>query len=132
MSLAESACYTLINVPDTEPYNEMQIKLDLGELDNIFSISRAKMTIFCFHREGRNRSENRYTEESHPADAQWRATSQSSNDDNSICSATAKSHNQEIVVDLLGNCTEGVGRWKTSSRDDSRLRCLSQGLATSQ
>ena len=32
MSLAESACYTLINVPDTEPYNEMQIKIDLGEL----------------------------------------------------------------------------------------------------
>jgi hypothetical protein len=31
MSLAESACYTLINVPDTEPYNEMQIKQDLGK-----------------------------------------------------------------------------------------------------
>lgn len=30
MSLAESACYTLINVPDTEPYNEMQIKQELG------------------------------------------------------------------------------------------------------
>ncbi|KAL7020764.1 hypothetical protein ACKWTF_011640 [Chironomus riparius] len=34
MSLAESACYTIINVPDMEPYNEMQIKLDLekGEI----------------------------------------------------------------------------------------------------
>jgi hypothetical protein len=30
MSLAEGACYTLINVPDTEPYNEMQIKQELG------------------------------------------------------------------------------------------------------
>lgn len=39
MSLAESACYTLINVPDTEPYNEMQIKLDLGE-------SLTSLTIF--------------------------------------------------------------------------------------
>lgn len=42
MSLAESACYTLINVPDTEPYNEMQIKLDLGELDNFHNLTRAK------------------------------------------------------------------------------------------
>lgn len=31
MSLAESACYTLINVPDTEPYNEMQMKQELGK-----------------------------------------------------------------------------------------------------
>jgi coatomer subunit beta len=31
MSLAEGACYTLINAPDTEPYNEMQLKQDLGE-----------------------------------------------------------------------------------------------------
>lgn len=34
MSLAESACYTIINVPDMEPFNEMQIKQDLekGEI----------------------------------------------------------------------------------------------------
>lgn len=32
MSLAESACYTLINVPDTEPYNEMQMKQELGKI----------------------------------------------------------------------------------------------------
>lgn len=31
MSLGESACYTLINVPDMEAHNEMQIKLDLGK-----------------------------------------------------------------------------------------------------
>lgn len=31
MSLADSACYTLINAPDTEPFNEMQIKQDLGK-----------------------------------------------------------------------------------------------------
>lgn len=34
MSLAESACYTLINVPDTEPYNEMQMKQELGKSKN--------------------------------------------------------------------------------------------------
>lgn len=35
MSLVEAACYTLINAPDTEPYNEIQIKLDLekGEIN---------------------------------------------------------------------------------------------------
>jgi hypothetical protein len=33
MSIAESACYTLINVSDTEPYNEMQIKQDLGKFN---------------------------------------------------------------------------------------------------
>lgn len=31
MSLGDSACYTLINVPDTDPYNEMQLKQDLGK-----------------------------------------------------------------------------------------------------
>lgn len=39
MSLAESACYTLINVPDTEPYNEMQIKQDLGEEKKVLKMS---------------------------------------------------------------------------------------------
>jgi hypothetical protein len=34
MSLSESACYTLINAPDSEPFNEMQIKQDLGRFDN--------------------------------------------------------------------------------------------------
>jgi len=33
MSLAESACYTIINVPDMEPFNEMQIKQDLGKIE---------------------------------------------------------------------------------------------------
>jgi coatomer subunit beta len=35
MSFAESPCYTLINAPDIEPYNEMQLKQDLekGEIN---------------------------------------------------------------------------------------------------
>lgn len=46
MSLAETACYTLINVPDTEPYNEMQIKQDLGiTIKNIQPTSNS----FCSH-----------------------------------------------------------------------------------
>lgn len=35
MSTIEQPCYTIINVAsDSEPYNEMQLKLDLGELIN--------------------------------------------------------------------------------------------------
>lgn len=31
MTATEQPCYTLINVPtDSEPYNEMQLKSDLG------------------------------------------------------------------------------------------------------
>lgn len=37
MSLAESACYTLINAPDSEPFNEMQIKQDLGKFCKLSS-----------------------------------------------------------------------------------------------
>lgn len=49
MSLAESACYTLINVSDQEPYNEMQIKLDLGELEQseIHPVMSRKFQLFC-------------------------------------------------------------------------------------
>lgn len=45
MSMAESACYTLINVPDTEPYNEMQIKQDLGT-NNFFNFQIIQKQIF--------------------------------------------------------------------------------------
>lgn len=45
MSLAESACYTLINVPDTEPYNEMQIKQDLGKKQPIID----QLIRFCLN-----------------------------------------------------------------------------------
>lgn len=32
MGTVEQPCYTIINVPtDSEPYNEMQLKMDLGE-----------------------------------------------------------------------------------------------------
>jgi coatomer subunit beta len=31
MSISEGPCYTIINAQETEPYNEMQIKMDLGE-----------------------------------------------------------------------------------------------------
>lgn len=32
MSVVEQPCYTLINLPtDSEPYNEMQLKMDLGK-----------------------------------------------------------------------------------------------------
>lgn len=44
MSLSETACYTLINAPDTEPYNEMQIKLDLGKSSNSQTFSNAITT----------------------------------------------------------------------------------------
>ncbi len=37
MSFAESPCYTLINAPDIEPYNEMQLKLDLGKCQHILN-----------------------------------------------------------------------------------------------
>lgn len=39
MSLAESPCYTLINAPDIEPYNEMQLKLDLGKNSHILNLN---------------------------------------------------------------------------------------------
>lgn len=32
MALNEGPCYTIINSKDSEPFNEMQIKQDLGEL----------------------------------------------------------------------------------------------------
>lgn len=33
MTAVEQPCYTIINLPtDSEPYNEMQLKLDLGML----------------------------------------------------------------------------------------------------
>lgn len=32
MSLSEVSCYTIINAQETEPYNEMQLKMDLGLL----------------------------------------------------------------------------------------------------
>lgn len=32
MSVVEQPCYTLINLPtDSEPYNEIQLKMDLGK-----------------------------------------------------------------------------------------------------
>lgn len=34
MALNEGPCYTIINSKDTEPFNEMQIKQDLGECFN--------------------------------------------------------------------------------------------------
>lgn len=40
MSLSEASCYTIINAQETEPYNEMQLKLDLGKFTN-FSFSRS-------------------------------------------------------------------------------------------
>lgn len=49
MSLAESACYTIINVPDMEPFNEMQIKQDLGKIEKnviIFTSSTFVITNF--------------------------------------------------------------------------------------
>lgn len=48
MSLAESACYTLINAPDSEPFNEMQIKQDLGEFF-IFLFSSKKIIHSVFN-----------------------------------------------------------------------------------
>lgn len=37
MAGVEQPCYTLINFPtDSEPYNEMQLKLDLGKLFIIY------------------------------------------------------------------------------------------------
>lgn len=39
MAGVEQPCYTLINFPtDSEPYNEMQLKLDLGKLKQNYSI----------------------------------------------------------------------------------------------
>lgn len=35
MTTVEQPCYTLINVPDSEPYNEMQLKMDLGMLFHV-------------------------------------------------------------------------------------------------
>lgn len=36
MTAIEQPCYTLINVSsDSEPYNEMQLKMDLGMLFNL-------------------------------------------------------------------------------------------------
>jgi len=35
MSAAEGPCYTIINSPDSEPFNEMQLKQDLGLLIRI-------------------------------------------------------------------------------------------------
>lgn len=43
MSLGESACYTLINVPDMEPFNEMQIKQELGKCEEKFRQEKKMM-----------------------------------------------------------------------------------------
>lgn len=37
MAGVEQPCYTLINFPtDTEPHNDMQLKLDLGNISAVF------------------------------------------------------------------------------------------------
>jgi hypothetical protein len=49
MSLAESACYTIINVPDMEPFNEMQIKQDLGKNEkNVIILTSSTFVITNF------------------------------------------------------------------------------------
>lgn len=35
MALNEGPCYTIINSKDSEPFNEMQIKQDLGNINHI-------------------------------------------------------------------------------------------------
>lgn len=45
-SIAEQPCYTLINVPtDSEPINELQLKLDLEKGDTKIKIEALKRTI---------------------------------------------------------------------------------------
>lgn len=39
MALNEGPCYTIINSKDSEPFNEMQIKQDLGTCSFIFHYS---------------------------------------------------------------------------------------------
>lgn len=44
MTTVEQPCYTLINAPlDTEPYNEMQLKMDLGMLSLVYNY----LTLTC-------------------------------------------------------------------------------------
>lgn len=45
MTGVEQPCYTIINLPtDSEPYNEMQLKMDLGKLT--FIIMQSTKLIF--------------------------------------------------------------------------------------
>lgn len=47
MAGVEQPCYTLINFPtDSEPYNELQLKHDLGKLWK-WKIFQFEMTVFC-------------------------------------------------------------------------------------
>lgn len=44
MTTVEQPCYTIINLPtDSEPYNEMQLKMDLG----MYSVALYKQCIKC-------------------------------------------------------------------------------------
>lgn len=45
MALAEGPCYTIINSPETEPFNEMQLKQDLEKGDINVKIETLKKVI---------------------------------------------------------------------------------------
>lgn len=67
-------CYTLLNVQDSEPVNEMQIKQNLGEFWGFLDFcvpTRHFLFIFVVYRKGRKTSEDRHVEASNPVDVEW-------------------------------------------------------------
>lgn len=113
MAAVEQPCYTIINSPvDSEPYNEMQLKSELGELNNTFA---AVALTCCFRRKGRCEAQDRSAQEDHQHDSCWRTASGRLDDYHSLCASAAGSYHQEAAADLLGNCAKNVSGWKVTA-----------------
>lgn len=130
MALSESQCYTIINTPElSDIFNEMKIKKDLG----MFALGDFKLIywinwfLFVHFRTRWWKCTNRYVEKSNKAAVEWRTIAWFTYDHHSVRDAITKPHNQEAVVDLLGNCTKNNARWKITSGNDSCLRCIPKG-----
>jgi hypothetical protein len=109
MTAVEQPCYTLINVAtDTEPYNEMQLKLDLGMLHAILDppfYCRAR----CRERQRQTKSRSSEKNNSHDFGRRTSASG-SPDDDNPLRPSLTRPHGQKTVVDLLGDRPEDQPR----------------------
>lgn len=102
MTSIEQPCYTIINAPsDSEPYNEMQLKADLGMLYCIF---RNKIVNICVFRKRRCETKNRSSEENNTHYFVRRTLTWPVNDNYQVCFTFARSHDQETAFNILGDC----------------------------
>ena len=83
-------------------------------------------------RKRRYYSQNRSLKKNNLHNHVWRTSSWIIDAYHKIYSAATRSYYQETSVDILGDRSQDIARWKAAARNDPRLRRLQEGLAASQ